>query len=125
MRLHDALDPVRGALVRDARRIVVKLGTNVVLDAGGAPAIDRLERLTDSLAALRAAGREVLLVTSGAVGLGATRLGATGGATRQAHAAVGQGRLLAFYQQAFARRGVEIAQVLLTEHDFRAPPRTR
>jgi glutamate 5-kinase len=125
MRLHDALDPVRGALVRDARRIVVKLGTNVVLDADGAPAAARLERLVDSLAALRAAGREVLLVTSGAVGLGASRLGTTAALTRQAQAAVGQGRLLAFYHQAFARRGVEIAQVLLTDADFDAGARER
>ena len=123
MRLHDALDPVRGALVRDARRIVVKLGSNVVLDREGAPATERLERIADSLAALRAAGREVLLVTSGAVGLGARGAGVSAALTRQAQAAVGQGRLLAFYHQAFARRGVEIAQVLLTDADFDAGAR--
>jgi glutamate 5-kinase len=130
MRLRDAADGLaeavsRGAVVREARRIVVKLGTNVVLDATGAPATDRLARLVDSIAALRTAGREVLLVTSGAVGLGATRLGGPARASRQAYAAVGQGRLLAFYHDAFAARGVEIAQLLLTDQDFRAAARAR
>jgi glutamate 5-kinase len=121
--LADAL--TRGAVVRDARRIVVKLGSNVVLDAEGAPATDRLARIVESLVALRAAGRDVLLVTSGAVGLGATRLGQPAEASRQAYAAVGQGRLLAFYHDAFARRGVEIAQLLLTDQDLRSAARTR
>jgi glutamate 5-kinase len=130
MRLRDAGDHLtetltRGAAVRDARRIVVKLGTNVVLDAQGAPATERLARLVDSIVSLRATGREVLLVTSGAVGLGATRLAPAAGASRQAYAAVGQGRLLAFYHAAFAARDVEIAQLLLTDQDFRSGARAR
>ncbi|MGZ8458382.1 MAG: glutamate 5-kinase, partial [Gemmatirosa sp.] len=116
---------VRGAEIRDARRIVVKLGTNVVLDAGGSAATDRLARIVASLVALRAAGRDVLLVTSGAVALGATRLGGPAEGSRQACAAVGQGRLLAFYHDAFARSGVEIAQLLLTDEDFRSTARAR
>lgn len=125
MRVVASGDLLRASLVRDARRIVVKLGTNVVLDGDGAPAVDRLDGLVESLVALRAAGREVLLVTSGAVGLGATRLRTPAHAPRQVCAAVGQGRLHAFYHDAFARRGVEIAQVLLTDQDFRAAARTR
>ncbi|GLC26428.1 glutamate 5-kinase [Roseisolibacter agri] len=123
MIIEDTFEAERGALVRDARRIVVKLGSNVVLDADGAPATARLERIADSLVALRATGREVLLVSSGAVGLGRHVCGARTAMTRQAEAAVGQGRLLAFYHHAFARRGVEIAQVLLTDQDFDAGAR--
>src|SRR5690606_32235363 len=72
--------------------------------------------------ALRRAGREVLLVSSGAVGLGRDALGLsetpTELAERQACAAVGQSRLMALYEQGFGRLGLTCAQVLLTEGDF-------
>lgn len=109
--------------VAAARRLVVKLGTNVVLHEDGTPAAERLAGIVTALAALRRAGREVVLVTSGAVGLGASRLRATGYDDPTDHAracaALGQGRLMAWYQAAFAAAGVDAAQLLLTDADFR------
>jgi glutamate 5-kinase len=105
------------------RRIVVKLGTNVIMRPDGKVALGLVCGLVEQIAALRAEGREILLVTSGAVGLGMERLGLQ---TRprvvaqvQACAAIGQSRLMALYDDAFDRLGCPIAQVLLTEDDFR------
>ena len=106
--------------LREATRIVVKLGTQVVLDARGRPAMARLYGLMEGVAQLRRDGREVLLVTSGAIGLGAQQLGIKPAtlAEKQACAAVGQGELMGLYQDGFRRMGVRAAQVLLTEDDF-------
>lgn len=111
----------RASLVQ-AQRLVVKLGTNVVLREDGLPALSRLYGILESVAALKRQGKEVLLVSSGAVGLGRERLGLASKprrlADKQACAAVGQGHLMALYQEGFARLGIVAAQVLLTEHDF-------
>lgn len=111
-----------GRIPFSARRIVVKVGSNVVIRTDGSPALSRLFALMETLCACRRAGTEVLLVSSGAVGLGAQALGLKRRPTeldlKQACAAVGQGRLMALYQEGFARLGVEAAQVLLTEDDF-------
>jgi glutamate 5-kinase len=108
-------------------RIVVKLGTNVIMRADGKVALGMLCGLVEQIAALRAQGIEVLLVSSGAVGLGMERLGLTERPTVvaqvQACAAIGQSRLMALYDDAFDRLGCPIAQVLLTEDDFRDPER--
>ncbi len=108
-----------------AKRIVLKLGTQVVLDAEGRPAMSRLYSLMESITALHHQGAQVLLVSSGAVGLGARQLGiqARGLAQKQACAAVGQGQLMALYQEGFGRLGLCAAQVLLTEDDFTDPIR--
>jgi glutamate 5-kinase len=107
-------------LVR-ARRVVVKVGTNVV-SRDGTVALGRLGHLVESLAALVHEGRQVMLVSSGAVGLGMQRLGyATkprGRIDQQACAAVGQGLLMGLYDGFFQRLGLSAAQVLLTEDDF-------
>ncbi len=104
-------------------RIVVKLGTNVIMRPDGKVALGLLCGLVEQVAALRAQGIEVLLVSSGAVGLGMERLGLverpTVVAQVQACAAIGQSRLMALYDDAFDRLGCPIAQVLLTEDDFR------
>jgi glutamate 5-kinase len=109
------------------RRIVVKLGTNVIMRADGKVALGLLCGLVEQIAALRAGGIEVLVVSSGAVGLGMERLGLTARPTAveqvQACAAIGQSRLMALYDDAFDRLGCRIAQVLLTEDDFRDPVR--
>jgi glutamate 5-kinase len=102
--------------------VVVKLGTAVLTHDGGRVALGRLYAFVESLALLRREGRQVLLVSSGAVGLGAHRLGVRRERLslieRQACAAVGQGRLMALYADAFERLGVTTAQVLLTPEDF-------
>ncbi len=110
------------AALGSARRIVVKVGSNVVIRSDGSPALSRLFALMETLCACRKAGVEVLLVSSGAVGLGLQALGLRRKPAeldlKQACAAVGQGRLMALYQEGFSRLGVEAAQVLLTEEDF-------
>lgn len=105
-----------------AKRIVIKLGTRVLTDPNGELAVGRLHGFMKQIAALRSRGTEVLLVSSGAVGLGATRLGMEppiqGIADRQAAAAVGQSQLMALYSQGFQTLGIEVGQVLLTHKDF-------
>lgn len=103
-----------------ARRIVVKLGTQVVMDADGRPALSRLYGLMEAVAAMGARGCQPLMVSSGAVGLGARQLGLQPRslAEKQAAAAVGQGELMALYQDGLGRLGFRAAQVLLTEDDF-------
>ncbi|MDE1154313.1 MAG: glutamate 5-kinase [Acidobacteriaceae bacterium] len=108
-------------------RIVVKLGTNVIMRQDGKVALGLLCSLMEQVAAIRDQGLEVLLVSSGAVGLGVERLGLTTRPTVlaqvQACAAIGQSRLMSLYGDAFDRLNCPIAQVLLTEDDFRDPMR--
>jgi glutamate 5-kinase len=106
----------------EARRIVVKAGTNVIMRDDGAVALGRLYGLIESVATLKKQGRHVLIVSSGAVGLGAQRLrlekkpGSL--ALKQACAAIGQSRLMSIYEEGFEKMGLTSAQVLLTEDDF-------
>jgi glutamate 5-kinase len=106
----------------DAHRIVVKLGTHVVTHDGIELALGRVMGLVESMARLRQTGREVVLVSSGAVGMGMRVLGLKERprslGLRQACAAVGQGHLMSVYTQAFAQLGVTTAQVLLTQEDL-------
>ncbi|HVF27559.1 MAG TPA: glutamate 5-kinase [Pyrinomonadaceae bacterium] len=109
--------------LRAARRIVVKLGTSVVTGAGGEVSAGHLEPVVNSLINLKRDGRQVVLVSSGAVGLGARHLELKSGrlndvVMRQACAAVGQSLLMHAYEKLFGAGGVKIAQVLLTEADF-------
>jgi glutamate 5-kinase len=110
-------------LVANARRIVIKVGTNVLMRDDGSVSIGVLYGIAESLAHLRHSGREVLLVSSGAVGLGAQRLALASRPGKlgmvQACAAVGQSRLMSLYDDAFDKLGYRVAQVLLTEEDFR------
>src|SRR5829696_5891557 len=108
---------------RGARRAVVKLGTSVVSGAGGEVSAERVAPVVRALAALHAEGRGLVLVSSGAVGLGAGRLGLARArlgdvVVWQACAAVGQSLLMHAYEVMFGAHGVKIAQVLLTEDDF-------
>jgi glutamate 5-kinase len=108
---------------RGARRAVVKLGTSVVSGAGGEVSTERVAPVVRALAELHAEGRGLVLVSSGAVGLGAGRLGLARArlgdvVVRQACAAVGQSLLMHAYEGLFGAHGVKIAQVLLTEDDF-------
>ena len=108
--------------VKTAACIVVKLGTGVLTDSRKQPDPAQLEQLVAQVAALRKSGKEIVLVTSGAVGAG---MGALGYAKRpaelaelQACAAVGQSRLMAMYAELFARHNLHVAQVLLTHDDL-------
>lgn len=113
--------PPRARIVA-AKRVVLKVGTNVLMRDDGRLALGRLSAVVESVANLAAQRREVLLVTSGAVGLGAQKLGLPEGkrptVAKQACAAVGQGRLMATWERAFESLGLVVAQVLLTGDDF-------
>lgn len=108
--------------VRAARRIVLKLGTGVVTHPGAGLALGRLSSLVEGVCDLHKQGREVIVVSSGAVGMGQRVLGLVRRpdslGLRQACAAVGQGHLIALYTQLFGQLGVKAAQVLLTQEDL-------
>jgi glutamate 5-kinase len=117
------LESERQRRLRAAHRVVVKLGTGIVNGDAGEVCVERVGPLVDSMARLKRAGRQLVLVSSGAVGLGAGRLGLHRSrladlVTRQACAAVGQSLLMHAYEQLFRAHDIGIAQVLLTESDF-------
>jgi len=113
---------VRRKVLNDISRLVVKVGTGVLTDRRKQPDPEQLKQLVAQLAGLRRAGREVVFVTSGAVGAGMGALGyekrPSDLAELQACAAVGQSRLMAIYEQLFAQHGLHVAQVLLTHDDL-------
>lgn len=113
---------MRSAVLKDLSRIVVKLGTGVLTDSRKQPDLAQMEQLVAQMAAQRRAGREVVLVTSGAVGAGMGVLGFEARpkqlAELQACAAVGQSRLMTTYENLFAKFGLHVAQVLLTHDDL-------
>jgi glutamate 5-kinase len=109
--------------LKAVRRIVVKIGTSSIvrqndmgLDEG------RLDAIVDDLASVRSGGRDVILVTSGAIGAGSGRLGLKSRPkdipTQQATAAVGQSLLMNAYERSFRRYGIVVGQMLLTRDDF-------
>ncbi len=105
----------------DAKRIVIKLGTNVLRNADGEVAISRIYSFIEDMSKLVKSGKEVILVTSGAVGLGKKKLNLDSTAedgVKQACAAIGQSRLMSFYENGFGIYDVPVAQILLTEDDF-------
>ena len=108
--------------VREAKRVVIKVGTNVIMRDDGAVALGRIYGLIESVANQRSQGKEVMLVSSGAVGLGAKRLMLEQKpkqiTLKQACAAIGQSRLMSIYEEGFEKLGLVTAQVLLTEDDF-------
>src|SRR5215471_2167481 len=108
--------------LKDAKRVVVKLGSNLFFDANGELALDRISSIIDDLAAARLAGTQIIAVSSGAVALGANTLKMKSQSAllvqKQAFAAVGQSRLMNIYASGFGRFGLVPAQVLLTEEDF-------
>jgi len=113
--------------VAAAQRIVIKMGTNVIMRDDGAPAVGLIYGIVESAVNVLRSGRQVLIVSSGAIGLGAKSLrlekAPTELALKQACAAVGQNRLMSMYREGFRHFNVTTAQVLLTEDDFLNPER--
>ncbi|MEV4533498.1 glutamate 5-kinase [Asanoa sp. NPDC049518] len=107
--------------VTTARRIVVKIGSSSLTTADGGLDAGRVDALADVLAAAARSGREVVLVSSGAIAAGLAPLAIPRRprdlATQQAAASVGQGLLIGRYAAAFARHGLTVGQVLLTADD--------
>jgi len=103
-----------------AKRVVVKVGSALLIEEGGAVASAWLASLGDDLAALRRRGAEIIVVTSGAVALGRGRLGLSGRLRieeKQAAAAAGQAHLIEAWQRALTPHGLVAAQLLLTLDD--------
>lgn len=109
------------ANIGEAQRIVVKVGTSTLTHETGKLNFFRIERLVRELSDLVNQGKEIVLVSSGAVGAGMERLGLTEKPKtipeKQAAAAVGQGVLLHVYEKIFAEYGQTVGQVLLTRED--------
>lgn len=108
--------------LKNAGRIVVKLGTGVLTDNRKHPDLAQMAQLVSQMAEMRAHGKQVVLVTSGAVGAGMGALGyerrPSSLAELQACAAVGQSRLMTTYENLFGQAGLRVAQVLLTHDDL-------
>ncbi len=105
----------------DVKRIVIKLGTNVLRGDDGHVSLPRVFSFIEDIASLVNNGKEVIVITSGAVGLGKKRLGlesTEGTALKQACAAIGQSKLMSIYESGFDTYGLVAAQILLTEDDF-------
>src|SRR5580704_14235134 len=116
------LDPVRQEVITLAHIVVVKVGTNVLAGPDGTLEPAQLQSLADQIHRLRASGRKVALVSSGAIGAGVGRL-ALGKRPidlrqLQACAAVGQSFLMRAYEECLAKHGTHAAQILLTAGDF-------
>lgn len=115
-----AAEAARPAL-GEARRLVVKIGSALLVDDSGTVRRQWLDALADDVAGLMKRGTEVLLVSSGAIAVGRRQLGLTQKALRleekQAAAATGQIRLAHAYQESLARHDITVAQILLTLDD--------
>lgn len=113
---------MRSELLKHIDRIVVKVGTGVLTDAQKRLDPARMKALVTQLAKLQQSGKQVVLVTSGAVGAGMGVLGFDKRPTevdeQQACAAVGQSRLMAVYDELFKPFGIHVAQVLVTHDDL-------
>ncbi len=107
--------------IASAHRVVVKVGSSSLTTAAGGIDPERIEALVEALVAIRRAGREVVLVSSGAIAAGLAPLGLNVRprdlASQQAAASVGQGLLMAQYTRLFSAHGLAVGQVLLTVDD--------
>ncbi len=105
----------------NAKRIVIKLGTNVLRGDSGNVSLPRIYAFIEDIANLVKSGKEVIVITSGAVSMGKKRLNlenTNGTALKQACAAIGQSKLMSIYENGFDTYGLTAAQILLTEDDF-------
>ncbi len=117
------MDDIRTTLFQSLHKLVVKVGTKILVGDDNKASWEHLDHLAGQLSLLHDRGYAVVLVTSGAVGVG---MGTLGYATRpkelpekQACAAIGQIRLMHMYSESFAKRGKTVAQILLSAEDFR------
>lgn len=106
----------------DGTRIVVKVGTSSLTFSNGKLNFRSIEKLAKALANLKNSGKEILLVSSGAIGVGVGKLGLSEKPTetreKQAVAAVGQCELMNIYEKFFGEYGQNVAQILITKEDF-------
>ncbi|NLT20293.1 MAG: glutamate 5-kinase [Syntrophomonadaceae bacterium] len=109
-------------ILNDCRRIVIKIGTSTLTHSNGQLNLRRIEYLVREIADLHNQDLEVVVVSSGAIGVGANRMGyrqvPKTMPEKQALAAIGQGALLHLYEKLFAEYSKTVAQVLITRGDF-------
>ena len=114
-------------MIRDKRRIVVKVGTSTLTHSSGSLDLRSMEKLVRVLADLSGGGFEVVLVTSGAIAVGTARMGLDERPRalrmKQAAAAVGQCRMMHIYDKLFSEYNCTVAQILLTGDDVEDPVR--
>lgn len=115
------------ARIKNPKRMVIKIGTSTLTYETGKTNIRRMAKLVSVLSDLKNAGTEIILVSSGAIGVGVGKLGLserprdTKG--RQAAAAVGQCELMFMYDKLFSEYGHNISQLLITKSDVENPER--
>ncbi len=118
-------EKMRRNALREASRIVIKVGTSSVTDDKGQTDITGMSKLVAQISQLCREGKDVLLVSSGAVGTGMNVLNQAEPPVsldlKQALAAVGQGRLIRIYEDLFSQEGIQLAQVLLTPDALEHP----
>jgi len=113
---------MRRELFKKIKRVVIKIGSRVLTDDDGALDMRVIGQICDDIAALRKQGRQVVVVSSGAIAAGRSELGMAEKPKtiphKQAAAAIGQTRLMRAYEEALAVHGLKVAQVLLTSEDL-------
>ena len=111
--------------INTKKRIVIKVGTSTLTHRTGRLNIRRMERLVKTLADIQNSGREIILVSSGAIGLGMSKMGLRerpkDTPMKQACAAVGQCELMYMYDKLFGEYNLNVAQILLTRYILETP----
>lgn len=111
--------------INTKKRIVIKVGTSTLTHKTGRLNIRRMERLVKTLADIQNSGREIILVSSGAIGLGMSKMGLRerpkDTPMKQACAAVGQCELMYMYDKLFGEYNLNVAQILLTRYILETP----
>ncbi len=109
--------------IQEKKRIVIKVGTSTLTHKTGWVNIRLVEKLCKTIADIKNSGKDVLLVTSGAIGMGMAKLGLSARPkdteAKQACAAVGQSELMKLYEKLFGEYNITVAQVLLTKYVLR------
>ncbi len=112
---------VRKKVVDRTQRVVIKVGSSVLTDTRGVD-LGIINRFCDEVSMLREQGRQVVIVSSGAIASGIRKIGLTVTPKtipqKQAAAAVGQGSLIRAYEEAFMHHDLQVAQILLTSDDL-------
>jgi glutamate 5-kinase len=112
----------RQQILNKARRVIVKVGSSVLIDSSRGLQTVSFNNLAKQIGALRDKGRQAILVSSGAIAAGIAKMGLNRRphdiSQKQALAAIGQSRLMQLYEHAFERYGIKVAQVLLTQDDL-------
>jgi glutamate 5-kinase len=115
------MSQIRKQIVSNVKKALIKIGTGVLAGTDGLD-LSIVEQLVDEMVELRSRGVQIVIVTSGAIASGKHRMGITSKLKsmpqKQACAAIGQGRLMRIYSNAFGRHGVYVAQILLTMSDL-------